>query len=72
MYLSQITKIATLAGTGPALFLLAINSLHDQPPPEETDIDKYIDKFRDKTELPLRTSPSTQDDGTCRNGSSAG
>ena len=42
MYLSQITKIAALAGSGPALFLLTINSLHEEHPQEETDIDKFI------------------------------
>jgi hypothetical protein len=48
MYLSQITKIASLAGNGRALFLLTIDA-HEEQHPEDADIDKFIDKYRDKT-----------------------
>lgn len=41
MYLSQITKIAALAGSGPALFLLSLHAQQQQEP-EESDIEKYL------------------------------
>lgn len=37
MYLSQITKIATLAGSGAGLFLLSMHAAQEQEP-EEIDI----------------------------------
>jgi hypothetical protein len=70
MYLSQITKIAAMAGSGKSLFLLAINSQQQYLPPD-TDIDKFIDQYRDKTELPLSRLISTQDVGTWKSVSSA-
>lgn len=54
MYLSQITKIATLAGSGTALFLLSVAATQETLP-EDIDIDKFIDQYRDKNEIPLST-----------------
>ncbi len=52
MYLSQITKIATIAGSGASLFLLEMTNHEDQEMPE-ADIEKYIEKYRDSNDIPL-------------------
>jgi hypothetical protein len=59
MYLSQITKIATLAASGTALFLLAMHSL-EPVPLLPLDTEELIERGRDKTELVLRTPLPTQ------------
>lgn len=41
MYLSQITKIAALAGSGASLFLLSMQA-GQEAEAEESDIEKYL------------------------------
>lgn len=41
MYLSQITKIAALAGSGASLFLLSMQT-GQEAEAEESDIEKYL------------------------------